>query len=256
MENAVEAPRMPDLPAMSAPVLANQPMRAMQPYGQTYQPPTRHLRRFLGMITGGGLALAIAVVFFQNIAKDGLRPSDLLAQFESSLELGIMTGKLPVGSDGKPITNQGEYERELAKARAAGQAEAQLEYQEKLAALQADQQRIIGAYTSLYQRTNMIAQAGLQMGAALQQAKQQMMASSQGGRQAVAMYGDIFCALGMGGCEAANTARQQMQSDLSSTQVDVGTRINELMAQVPDPASLIASTDSAENGTPHLRRRH
>jgi hypothetical protein len=85
--------------------------------------------------------------------------------------------------------------------------------------------------------------------------RQQMVASSQSGRQVVSMWGDIGCALGMqGGCDAAQTARTSMVEDMDMARVDVGARINELMRGVPDPAALVAGNDQAQNGLPQLAK--
>lgn len=253
MNQTVETHALPDLPAMTAPTVSGGTSVMAPPdydRGGGYRPAGRNLRRVLGYITGGGLFLVVVVLLGEKVLMPEWRPTTLLASFESTLDLKKMQGLLPVGSDGKPIETQADYEREIGKAKAAGAAEVQVEMQKKLAAVEADKQRVIGAYSALYQRTNMIAQAGLQMEAALQQSRQQMVASSQGGRQVVSMWGDIGCALGMqGGCDAAQNARNSMVSDMDMVRVDVGARINDLMRDVPDPAALIAGADMADGGT-------
>lgn len=253
MNQTVETHTLPDLPAMTAPAVSGgTSVMAPSDYdrGGGYRPAGRNLRRMLGYFAGGGLMLVVVVLLGEKVLMPEWRPTTLLASFESTLDLKKMQGLLPVGSDGKPIETQADYEREIGKAKAAGAAEVQVEMQKKLAAVEADKQRVISAYSTLFQRTNMIAQAGLQMEAALQQSRQQMVASSQGGRQVVSMWGDIGCALGMqGGCDAAQNARNSMVSDMDMARVDVGGRINELMRGVPDPAALIAGADMADGGT-------
>lgn len=258
MNQTVETHTLPDLPAMTAPATVGS-TAVMNPQAYDnggYRPAGRNLRRVLGYITGGGLFLVVVVLISEKVLLPEWRPTTLLASFEVALDMKKMQGLLPVGSDGKPIETQADYEKEMAKAKADGAAEAQVEMQKKIAAIEADKQRVIGAYSTLYQRTNMIAQAGLQMEAALQQSRQQMVASSQGGRQVVSMWGDIGCALGMqGGCDAAQSARTSMVTDMDMARVDVGARINDLLRGVPDPAALIAGADMAQDGsTPRLPR--
>ena len=256
MSEKVEAPTLPDLPAMSSPAVrqGSTSVYNPQPYEQSgLSAGTRHLKRAASLLVGGGFVLVIVLLLGEKMLMPEWRPTTLLAGFESTLELKSMIGKMPVGKDGKEIRTQGDYEQAIAAARAEGGASVQFEYQKKLAAVQADQQRVVEAYSSLYQRANAIAQAGLQMEAALQQAKQQMVASSQGGRQQVTMWGDIGCALGMqGGCDAAQQARSDMVTDMDMARTDVGSRIKELMGDVPDPATFVARTDRATNGTPTL----
>ena len=212
---------------------------------------TRNLKRLMSYLVGGGFVLVVVILLSEKILIPEMRPSSLLASFESAYELGRMKGLVPVDANGKEIRTQADYEAAIAAAK----AEVQFEYQKKLAAVEADKQNVVQAYASLYQRANLIAQAGLQMEAALQQAKQQMVASSQGGRQVVSMWGDIGCALGMqGGCDAAQKARTDMVSDMDAARVDVGARIKELMGDVPDPATFVTKSDQTTNGTPTIER--
>lgn len=212
----------------------------------------RQLRRLMGMLAGGGLFLAAFLIFWQSVAAPGKGPFELLAYAEAKFETGVFNGKMGVAPDGVQMT-EAEYREKLAEAERNGAAKAEYALQEKIARLQADQQRIVGAYQALYQRANMIAQAGLGMEAQLQAARSQAIAGASAGNQIVATYGDIGCALGIGGCEAAAEAKARIRDDIDSARSgEVGQRIRQLLSEVPDPAQLIIDSDLATNGTPDL----
>lgn len=260
--NLREAPPLPEMPEFEnvrpMPQQARGPVPMQGGYdgggGFAQQSLGRQLRRMLGMLAGGGMILAAFLVFWQFVAAPGKGPADLLAHFESKFELGRMNGNMGIVPGQKQMT-EAEYRSALAEAERTGQAKAEYALQEKIAMLQANQQRIVGAYQALYQRANMIAQAGLGMEAQLQAAKTQAVAGASAGNQMIATYGDIFCALGAGdgACAAADQAREKIKADLDNTRTgQVGQRINELMAEVPDPAQLVTNSDLTTNGAPAL----
>jgi hypothetical protein len=199
----------------------------------------KQLQRVIGLLSGGGLALAFAVLLLQTIAKPGYRPTDWLVAFEIQHEMSSIAGRTG-GDILHPTMTEPEFQSVMAEAQREGAAKAEARLQEKIIALQTEQQRIVGAYTSLYQRANMIAQAGLEMEAQLQATKAQATAGAEAGNQLVATYADIGCALGMqGGCDAADKARAKIRTDIDQARTgDVGRRIKELLQENPDPAQL------------------
>lgn len=214
----------------------------------------QQLRRLMALLAGGGLILAAFLVFWQFVAAPGKGPADLLAHFESAFELGRMNGNMAIGPDSQKMTEAG-YREALSEAERRGAAKVEYALQEKVAKLQADQQRIVQAYGTLYQRANLIASAGLEMEKQLQASRTQAVAGAEGGNALVATYGDILCALGAGNgaCAAADQAREKIKTDIDNTRTgDVGNRINTLMAGVPDPAALVAGADIDTNGAPSL----
>lgn len=212
----------------------------------------RQLRRLMGMLAGGGLALAAFLIFWQSVAAPGKGPFELLAYAEAKFETGVFNGKMGVAPNGVQMT-EAEYREKLAEAERNGAAKAEYALQEKIARLQADQQRIVAAYQALYQRANLIAQAGLGMEAQLQAARTQAIAGASAGNQIVATYGDIGCALGIGGCEAAADAKERIRADIDNARTgEVGQRIRQLLSEAPDPAQLIIDADLATNGVPSL----
>lgn len=254
-----EAPELPEMPQVEA-------VRPTQFQGRGNVPMTgqsggsaapvsmgRQLRRLMGTLAAGGIALAAFLVFWQTVAAEGKGPFELLAQAEAKFETAFFNAKMGVAPGAVKMT-EAEYREAIAEAERRGAAKAEYDLQEKIAALQANQQRIVGAYQALYQRANMIAQAGLSMEAQLQDAKTRAVMGASGGNQIVATYGDIGCALGIGGCEAAAAAKQRILTDIENARTgQVGQRINQLLAEVPDPAQLVTGADLAANGAPALK---
>lgn len=52
----------------------------------------RQLRRLMGMLAGGGLALAAFLIFWQSVAAPGKGPFELLAYAEAKFETGVSPG--------------------------------------------------------------------------------------------------------------------------------------------------------------------
>lgn len=252
----------PDLPAMkpvSAPAQPASPAaQAAQPAAQARSAPVgaRRLRQAVSAVVGGGLALTGGTIALQLIAKPGLTPADLMATIEAHTELGIFNQKMGAEPGVLKMT-EADYQRALAKAQREGQAQAELSFQRDLAAVQADKERVVGAYQTLYQRANMIAQAALQLETLAQQMRQQLIQASNGGRNVVIMFKDIFCGLGdPQACQSARDDRGTMIAEADElSRGDVGTRVRELMAGIDDPASFIAHDDRRRNGTPGLDGR-
>ena len=217
---------------------------------------TKRLRQMISIITGGGIALVMLILFFELVARPGLRPTDLMAAIEGRVELGIMNIKLG-HQPGELVLTEAQYQEALAKAQREGQAAAELDYQRKLAAVQADKEMVVGAYQSLYQRANVIAQAAIQLETIAQQFRQQLLTMSNGGRSAVIMFKDIFCGIGSPeACASARSDRETMIGEADElSRGDVGKRVRDLMAGVDDPATLIAKMDRETNGTRYVRRR-
>lgn len=238
---------MPMAPAPMPPPAA--PVTPASAQRNALQRGASNLHRLASIIAAGGIPLIVGLVGLEMIAKDDLRPTVVFARWQASHDLTEMQAKNP----GMMIVSEADYHAKMAEAQRAGQAKAELTYQTQLATVQANQQRVIGAYQTLYQRANMIAQAGLGMEAQLQASKSQTMAGAQAGNQMIATYGDIACAIGWGGCEAAAAAKVRLQTDIENTRTgEVGQRINQLMSDVPDPAHLITGADIGANGAPAL----
>lgn len=250
-----EAPVMPELPPMQPMQIATPHMGgaiAQQPRG-SFQGGGRSLRRLLGLLSSGGLVLVLGVGGLEMIAKDGLRPSQLLAQFQASHDLEEMRQKNP----GMMILNEADYQAKMGEAQRAGQAKAELDYQKKLAAVQSDMQRVTGAYSALYQRTGQLAGIALNMEASLQQARQQTVMQGQAGTAMSANLKDMWCALSgdTTACASASADRSRMVSELNDlATMDEGSRVRELMKDIPDPATLVVNSDLARNGAPSLER--
>lgn len=77
-----------------------------------------------------------------------------------------------------------------------------------------------------------------------QQFRQQLLQQTNGGRATVIAVYDMLCAIGdQQSCEKARQARAGMIQEASElTQGDLAKKINNLMAGVPDPATLVANT--------------
>jgi hypothetical protein len=215
----------------------------------------RQLGRMMGMLTSVGIVLAAFLVFWQFVAAPGKGPFELLAYAESKFELGRMNGNMAIGPDGKQMT-EADYQGAIAKAQREGQAVAELEFQKKMAAVQSSVERLNGAYAALYQRANVVAQAGLQMEAELMKARQQIVVQGQSGKTTSATIHDMLCEVGnVSSCDRARQLRREAveeMNDLAGT--GTGTTLQELMGDTPDPANVIVNLDTLTNGSPGLVR--
>lgn len=216
---------------------------------------TRRLRQLVGYLTGGSLVMMGGVVFFEVVAKPGLRPSDLMSMVEARVELGVMNQKMG-HAPGEHVINEAQYQSIIAQAQRAGAAKAEIGFQRELAVVQANKERIVSAYATLYQRTNIIAQAGVQMEAQAQAFRQRLIEQTNGGRAMVINILDGLCAFGdADSCEKARRARAGMVEESSSlTEGQLAQKVRELMAGIDDPATLVAREDQRQHGAPTLDR--
>lgn len=257
--NSQTPPPLPKMPPMQgAPIQPASDGRTLSsPSVQRPAPGgTRRLRQIVTAVTGGGFAVIAVVIGLELIAKPGLRPTDMMAMIEARTELGIMNQKLDV-PPGEVRFTEAQYQEIIAKAQREGQAQAELAFQRELAVVEADKTRLIGAYQTLFERANLIAQAALQMESIAQQLRNQLLTMSNGGRSTVIMFKDIFCGLGdQASCASARTDRQTMITEADElSRSDMGARVRELMAGIDDPATLIAQTDRRDHGTLSLARK-
>lgn len=250
----------PELPPMR-PVSEASPNAKASPPAAPSAPPraefqgTQRMKQILTALTRGGLVLLLAVLIGQMVLRPGLRPTDLLASMEAQTNLGIfnqMMGAAP----GDLTMTEDQYRSKIAEAERSGQAKAEIVFQRQMAGVQADKERIVGAYQTLYQRTNIIAQAGVQMEQVAQQFRQQLIQQTNGGRAFVISVYDGLCAIGdEGSCEKARLARADMiEESTQLTEGDLAKKVNALMVGIPDPATLVANADQRHNGTPTIRQ--
>lgn len=250
-----EMPPMKPLGDTTGPAKPAPPMTgAASPQRSGYQG-ARRLRQIVGYVAGGGFALVAALCIAEVVVRDDLKPTTLLATIEAQTELGILNQKMGAAPGVKPMTED-EYRAKIAEAERAGQAKAEIGFQRELAAVQADKERVVGAYQTLYQRTNIIAQAGVQMEAQAMQFRQRLIEQSNGGRAMVITIHDGLCAMGsQESCEAARQARVVMVEESGQlTERDLAKKVAQLMAGIPDPASLVAAADVRRSGSPTVQR--
>lgn len=253
---------LPEMPPMKPLGDSAGPARSAPPVAGAASPPpsgyqgSRRLRQIVGYVAGGGFTLVAALCIAEVVVRDDLKPTTLLATIEAQTELGIFNQKMGAAPGMKPMTED-EYRARIAEAERAGQARAEIAFQRELAAVQADKERVVGAYQTLYQRTNLIAQAGVQMEAQAMQFRQRLIEQTNGGRAVVISIYDGLCAIGnQDACASARQAREGMVAESGRlTERDLAKKVNELMAGIPDPASLVANRDMGANGPPALLRR-
>lgn len=216
---------------------------------------TKRLRQMMTILASGGLILAATIGIGELVLRPGIRPTDIMATIEARTELGVLNQKMGA-APGEMAMTEDEYREKLAEAERSGQAKAEIAFQRELAAVQADKERVVGAYNTLYQRTNLIAQAGVQVEAQAMQFRQRLIEQTNGGRSAVISIYDGLCALGdQGSCESARQARAGMIEESNSlTEAQLAKKVAELMAGIPDPASFVVGRDMKENGSPAMRR--
>lgn len=242
----MEQPQLPNLPPMpQASASSPQPIPAMQKQGnasaQSHMPTggSRRLRQIVTSVAGGGFALVMVVGVCELALPETYKPTTMLARFEAQTDLKIFNQKLGRPA-GEVTLTEDQYREKLAEAERRGQAKAEIVFQREMANVQADKELLVGAYQSLYQRTNIIAQAAMQMEVVAQQFRQRLMEMTNGGRSVVIGVKDIFCGLGSPeACDSARNDRQNMIGEATElTKGQVAQQVNELMAQIPDPATL------------------
>lgn len=151
MSTQPELPIMPPMkPAPAAAPAALPPSAAPMPAR------SGRLRQMISLVSGGSIMLVLVVVFLELIARPGVRPSDLMSMVEARVELGVMNQKMG-HAPGEHVLNEAQYQAIIAQAQRSGAAKAEIVFQRDLAAVQADKKRVVGAYTTLYQRVNIIA---------------------------------------------------------------------------------------------------
>ncbi|WP_288804746.1 hypothetical protein [uncultured Novosphingobium sp.] len=235
----------PELPPMKA-VGENNPAPKMaapsQAQGAEFRG-TRRMRQILTALTSGGLILVVGVGIGEMVLRPGIRPTDILATIEARPDIGVFNQKMGA-APGEMTLTEDQYRAKIAEAERAGQAKAEIVFQRELADVQADKEILVGAYQALYQRTNLIAQAGVQMEAVALQFRQQLLQQTNGGRATVIAVYDMICALGdQPSCDKARQARAGMIQEASElTEGDLAKKVRELMSGIPDPATLMSNT--------------
>ena len=148
-------PELPSLPPIEPIKPAAGPEPASIPRAPQPKPAAgfgvRRFRQIVGALAGGGLLLVGGVVALELIARPSLRPTDIMATIEARTESGIFNQKMGA-APGQLTLTEDEYRHKIAEAERAGQAKAELVFQKDLAAVQADKERVVGAYQALYQR--------------------------------------------------------------------------------------------------------
>ncbi|WP_066703581.1 hypothetical protein [Sphingobium amiense] len=255
----MQQPDLPNLPPMQSVQAPPAPLAApaaAPAHDVTRSVPlTRRLRQMVGIVMGGGIGLVAVIAVGQATLKPGYRPTDIASAIEATFELGIMNQKLGA-APGEMVLTEDQYRARIAEAERGGQAKAELAFQKEMAVVQADKERIVGAYQTLYQRTNIIAQAAVQLEALALQFRQRIYEQTNGGRAVIIGIYDAGCALGNPqACESAREARRGMMEEAGElTEGDIARKVNELMAGIPDPATLVAGQDIARRGAPKLPR--
>lgn len=223
-------PEMKPIPVAPSPTSqaepTERPAQRGAPNYQSAMPFGRRLRQMLGMVAGGGVIMVAGIGALEMVAKPEFKPSTLVSTVEAGVELSIMNQKLGQAPGQKSYT-EADYRSALAKAEREGQASAELAFQKELAVVQADKERIVQAYGSLYQRANMIAQAALQLETLAQQFRQQLLEMSNGGRSMVIMMKDLFCGFtaDQATCDSAKADRRVMIDEADElSRGDVGAR--------------------------------
>lgn len=251
-----ELPKLPPMESKPSPLPASSPPPS-QPAANSNSSTVsggKRLKQMVLILAGGPIGLVAAISVAQLTLKPEFTPGTLLATIEAQTELGLFNQKL--GEErGVVKFTEADYRQKLAEAERSGQAKAELTFQKNLALVQADKERVVGAYQTLYQRTNIIAQAGVQMESQALQFRQRLIEQTNGGRAVVISVLDGLCAFGdQTSCESARQARKGMMEESGQlTEGDVAKKVRELMSGIPDPATLVANRDINENGTPTIR---
>lgn len=246
---------LPPLPEMNPiPYVPSEPAERSLPPIRPGSPPAfpigRRLRQVLGMLAGGGFLLTAGIGVLEVTSRPEFKPSTLVANFEAGVERSLMNQKMGQ-APGSLVLTEADYRQKLAEAERQGQASAELAFQQKLAVVQADKERIVQAYATLYQRTNMIAQGAIQLEGQAQQFRQQLIAQSSDTKSAFIKLKDIGCQIGLpGACEAAKADRKDLIAESDElSQANVGQRIKDLLQGIDDPATVAVHKDQQRTST-------
>jgi hypothetical protein len=258
MQMPPDLPPMPAAPIPAAPLGAGptSPAPQAQPASSARAGVlTRRLRQMVAFLAAGGFVLVLLIALGEVTLRPELRPTTILATIEAQVERGIFNQKMG-HKPGELVLTEADYQKALANAQREGQAKADLAFQRELAVVQADKERVVGAYQTLYQRTNLIAQSALQMESIAQQFRQQLIAMSNGGRSMVITLKDVICGFGsQEACDSARAARREMVEEAGElSEGDMGRKVRELMAGIDDPATFITREDQKRHGMPKLPR--
>ena len=249
-----EPPKLPPMQPASQPPSPSTSTPVQPPKAQKASGGTR-LQKMVTILAGGGFALVAVICVGELALRPELKPTTLLATIEAQTDIGVFNQKMGA-APGQKLMTEDEYRLKIAEAERSGQAKAELVFQRQLASIQADKERVVGAYQTLYQRTNIIAQAGVQMEAVAQQFRQRLIEQTNGGRVLVISVYDGLCAMGdEPSCEKAHQARAGMMQEAGElTEGDLAQKVAKLMAGIPDPASLVANADARQNGSPTIQQ--
>ncbi|MDQ4418840.1 hypothetical protein OOT33_00060 [Sphingobium sp. DEHP117] len=257
--NQPELPSLPPMPSATPSQQAEMPQPLSgnaRSQSNTVAPMGgKRLRQMLTVFATGSIGLVALLGVGQLVLRPGLRPTDLIAIFEAQTEISIFNQRLGV-EPGKVEFTEDQYRAKIAEAERAGQAKAEVAFQKELAVVQADKERVVGAYQTLYQRTNIIAQAAVQMESIALQFRQRLIEQTNGGRVITITVYDAACGFGFpDACEKARQIREGMIAESSAlTEGNVARKVNSLMADIPDPASFVVQEDRRRHGAPHIER--
>lgn len=257
--NQPELPSLPPMPSatpsqqteMPQPLSGNarSQSNAVAPMGG------KRLRQMLTVFATGSIGLVALLGVGQLVLRPGLRPTDLIAIFEAQTEISIFNQRLGV-EPGKVEFTEDQYRAKIAEAERRGQAKAEIGFQRELAVVQADKERVVGAYQTLYQRANLVVQEAFRLEGLAQQFRQRLLEMSNGGKSTVIMIHDLLCGAGVQeSCDAAHRIRAGMIAEADElSRGDSSERIRRWMADVPDPASFVVQEDRRRHGAPHIER--
>lgn len=192
---------------------ARQPPRIepMQPISQ----PKRWLR-MLATLGAPGLVLMAGMATVEVFAPEDWKPSVMVGEAIAKYEVTVIR---------ETLMDRAEAEEKIAEARADGERQAEIDFQEelkkleytyqvKLAHANSQFQSSVDAYKSLYERANLIQQATLQMETTVLQYRQQQVAGTQAGKSFVANAADIGCVFVPELCDVSDNIRDDIADEL------------------------------------------
>lgn len=198
-----------------------QPMQpAMQPRG---------ILRSLATLGMPGVVILFFLGLLQLFAPYDWKPTVMVGKAIATYEVTVIR---------ETLVDKAKAEEQIAQARADGERQAEIafqeklkdiefEYQEKLALANTQFQTGMNAYQSLYDRANLIQQSAMQMEGTLLQYKQQAISQTQGGKSLIANISDIGCLFSPELCRVGDNIRADMVDEL----VDAGRQGNGVIAR-------------------------
>ena len=211
----------------------------IEPMQPMVQP--RGLLRSLATLGMPGVVILFFLGLVQLFAPYDWKPTVMVGKAIATYEVTVIR---------ETLMDKAKAEEMIAEARSDGERQAEIDFQEKLKAIEFEYQEKLAlattqfqsgmaAYQSLYDRANLIQQSAMQMEGTLLQYKQQAISQTQGGKAFIANASDIGCIFSPALCKVGDEIRADMADELvDAARKGNGTIARDFLSDMPNAAEL------------------